>query len=129
MFDPAILAMMEKVTWDIHPAFFDAYDSNPASRPSRIEITARRQTFVGEKLYPKGSPSADSATFFTIEEIVDKFLGNADGVITCEQAEQVVDTVLHLERLDGIGSLMSLLIGGTAAKSIPIAETGPPASA
>lgn len=108
VFDPGILALMEKISWAPNPAFYDAYHADRASRPSRLEIDARGRTFVGEKGYPKGSPSPDPATFMTTAEIVEKFLGNAEGVLAPSQASRLVDAVLDLERIDDIAALLAL---------------------
>lgn len=109
VFDPKILSLMSRITWDPNPAFFTAYDANQASRPSRVEIAARGQTFAGEKLYPKGSPSPDPESFMTTPEIIEKFRENADGVISASQADEVIDNVLGMEKLSDIGTLMASL--------------------
>jgi 2-methylcitrate dehydratase PrpD len=119
VFDPTILALMEKVTWEPNPAFFNAYHADPASRPSRVEIDARSQTFVGEKSYPKGSPSPDPKSYMTTDEIVEKFLGNAEGVLSPRQADRVIDAVLNLEKLDDAATLARFCTGAGSSDRPP----------
>jgi hypothetical protein len=77
-----------------------------------IEVRARGTTFVGEKRYPKGSPSPDPATTLTTDELVAKFCHNAEGVIPRRNIDGIVNAVLHLETIADVGTVMNL-----AAKS------------
>lgn len=62
VFNPSVLALMDKVSFEIHPDYENLLVGNAASRPARIEVRARGQSFVGEKRYPKGSLSPDPQT-------------------------------------------------------------------
>jgi hypothetical protein len=77
--------------------------------PARIEIEARGTTFVGERSYPKRSPSPDPSTFMTNDEVVTKFLDNAEGMISSDAAEWVADRVMNLEEVDDFSSVLDRL--------------------
>jgi hypothetical protein len=101
--------LMGRVVWRSHPDWASAVTADPAARPSRIEIIARGTTFVGERSYPKGSPSPDPSTYMTNDDILAKFLYNARDVISSDDAEWVADRVMNLEQVDNISSLTSRL--------------------
>lgn len=106
VFDPSVMQLMDKVTHEVHPNYVELLTTNGASRPAKIEITARGQTFTGERRYPKGSPSPEPQSRMTNEELIAKFLHNADGVIPADVATQIVDNVLSLEQLSDVSQLM-----------------------
>ena len=62
VFDPSVLALMEKIHFEVHPDYETQLTGNAASRPTRIQVRARGQTFVAERRYPRGSPSPDPST-------------------------------------------------------------------
>jgi hypothetical protein len=45
----------------------------------------------------------------TNDEVVAKFLYNAQGMISAEDAEKVVDRVMHLEKVDDVSTTMDFL--------------------
>jgi 2-methylcitrate dehydratase PrpD len=111
VFSPSVMELMDKVTHEIHPDYVELLTGHAASRPAKIEVSARGRTFVGESRYPKGSPSPDPASAMTTDELVRKFRHNAQGVIPAGNVDSVVDAVLNLETVSDIGSVMSLLSG------------------
>lgn len=100
---------MDKVTFEPHPDWASSISAHPASRPSRVEVTARGTTFTAERDFPKGSPSPDPATTMTTAELVTKFRANATGIIPDADVEELVDSVLDLEAVEDIGALMGRL--------------------
>ncbi|HXZ07479.1 MAG TPA: MmgE/PrpD family protein, partial [Paraburkholderia sp.] len=84
-----------------------------ASRPAKIEVQARGQTFVGERRYPKGSPSPEPASFMTNDELAAKFRRNTEEVLSPARIDDVIDTVFHLESLGNVASLMRMLAPDT----------------
>jgi 2-methylcitrate dehydratase PrpD len=109
VFDPSVMALMERITFEVHPEYEKLVTGNAASRPARIEVRARGQSFIGEKRYPKGSPSPDPETTMTTEELVTKFVGNADGVLSASRTWEVVDKLLALEKVEDFSTVMGLL--------------------
>lgn len=109
VYDPSVLALMSKVSFAIHPDYERALKEHPSSRPSRIEVKARGQTFVAEASFPKGVPSPDPSTYMTTEELVTKFRGNAEGVLTTVATDQVLEVLLDLEHVKDFSSVMRLL--------------------
>ena len=87
------MGLMNKVTLEIHPSSVEALAVNPSSRPTRVEIRARGQTFAGEKRFPKGTPSPDTDSFMTTDELVLKFRSNAEGIIPAANIDRVVDGI------------------------------------
>ncbi len=110
VFNASVLDLMDKITFAAHPDYVSAITRHPASRPARIEIDARGTTFVGEREYPKGSPSPDPASFTTTQELVDKFLVNADGVLPESRAQRAAEAILNLESVDDVNDLTALLV-------------------
>src|SRR5205085_10846004 len=53
VFDPSVLALMDKIRFEVHPDYEKLLTANAASRPTRIEIRARGQTYVAEKRWAK----------------------------------------------------------------------------
>jgi 2-methylcitrate dehydratase PrpD len=106
VFSPSVLGLMKKVTLEVHPDYVKHLTNHPASRPARVELKARGKTFVGERLYPKGSPSPDPASTMTTEELVLKFRHNADGMVAPARLDSVVDALLNLDKVGDIASLM-----------------------
>lgn len=115
---PEVLNLMERVTHHAHPDYVRLLKENRASRPARVEVTARGQTFTGESRYPKGSPSPDPASYMTDDELIAKFLHNAEGVLSDMAAEEVVATILSLENASNISRLMGLLTPGAPLRKV-----------
>jgi len=109
VFDPSVLALMDRIHFEVHPDYEELLTGNPASRPARIEVRARGKSWVGEKRYPKGSPSPDPSTRMTNEELVAKFARNAEGVLTPRQVDQAVTQLLSLEKVEDFSGVMKLL--------------------
>ncbi|XAH21981.1 MmgE/PrpD family protein [Xylophilus sp. GW821-FHT01B05] len=116
VFGSSVLALMDKVTTEVHPDYVKLLTSHSASRPAWVELRARGQRFVAEKRYPKGSPSPDPSTYMTNEELINKFQQNADGVISAANTQAIVDAVMGLERLKDVGALMRLTGSASTAK-------------
>ena len=109
VFNPSVLALVPKVNYEVHPDYASRLAANPASRPARIQVRARGQVFDGETLFPKGSPSPDPQTRMTNDEISQKYIRNAQGVLAPEAIEQSLEAMWSLDRFDNIDGLMSLL--------------------
>lgn len=106
---PSVLDLKRRITWKSHPGWAEAVAKDPTARPSRIEVVARGTTFVAERTHPRGSASSDPTTYMTTEELGQKFLRNADGVLTPARAEQALDALLHLDEADDLAPVMELL--------------------
>ena len=101
--------LMDKVHYEVHPGYTQGLAADAASRPARIEVKARGQTFTAETLYPKGSLSPDPSTRMTNEEITAKFVRNADGVMTPRAIDRTLDQLWNLDRVTDLPALMSTL--------------------
>jgi len=110
VFDPSVIRLMDKIHFDVHPDYEKLVSGVAASRPARIEVKARGQVFVGEKRYPKGSPSPDPESFMTTAELADKFRDNAEGVLDSAATEKVVDLVLNIEQVEDFSAITRLLV-------------------
>ena len=109
VFDPSVLALMDRISFEVHPEYEKLVSGNAASRPARIEVLARGQSFVGEARYPKGSPSPDAASTMTTDELVTKFVRNAEGVVAAERIDQALLQLLNLEQVEDFSGVMCLL--------------------
>jgi 2-methylcitrate dehydratase PrpD len=109
VFDPSVLALMEKVKFEVHPDYEKQLTANAASRPTRIEVRARGRRFVGERAYPKGSPSPDPTTRMTNDELAAKFARNAEGVLARRNIDAAITQAWRLEDATDVGELMRLV--------------------
>lgn len=109
VFGESVMTLMDKVTHEVHPNYVELLSGHAASRPARIEVLARGKTFVGERRYPKGSPSPDPASTMTNGELAAKFSRNAEGVIPTRNIDALIHAVFDLENVANIGTIMSLL--------------------
>jgi hypothetical protein len=94
----------------VHPDYVKLVSGHTASRPARIEVRARGRLWVGEKRYPHGSPSPDPSTTMSNEELVAKFVGNADGVIPKSKIDAAVEQLLSLEKVKDLRDVVKLLV-------------------
>ena len=109
VFDPSVIRLMDKISFEVHPDYERLLISDPASRPTRIEVKARGQVFSREKRFPKGSPSVDPSSKMTNEEISDKFIRNAEGVIRSEQTQAFLDRAWQLEKETSVAELLKAI--------------------
>jgi 2-methylcitrate dehydratase PrpD len=116
VFDPSVMKLMEKVKLEVHPDSANAHAQNPSSRPSRVEIRARGQTFTGDRTFPKGTPSPDGASFMTTDELVAKFRSYVDGLVPAATVDNVIDSVLHLETVPDFAAVMRKLVWANDAR-------------
>ncbi|MGH8787168.1 MAG: MmgE/PrpD family protein [Cupriavidus necator] len=108
IFSPSVMALMDKVTHEVHPDYVQLLTGHAASRPAKIEVRARGQVFSEESRYPKGSPSPDPASTMGDAELEAKFRHNAEGVLPRQRIDQLMETVMELESVDNTQSLMRL---------------------
>lgn len=108
VFRPSVLDLMQKVHYEVNPDYAASLKTDPASRPTRIELVARGKTFVGEARYPKGSLSPDPSTKMTNDEISAKFVRNAEGVLTPDRIDRALAQLWTLERVGDVRELMRL---------------------
>ena len=109
VFKPSVLALMERVTFEVHPDYEKLVSANAASRPARLEVRARGKSFTGEKRFPRGSPSPEPETTMTTDELLAKFVGNAQGVLSPSRTDEVIGKLLALAQVDDFSSVMALL--------------------
>lgn len=114
----SVMDLMDKTVVEPHPDWAAAVSANPLARPARIELTARGETFVAERSYPKGSPSPDPETYFTDDELIAKFLHNAQGVISADAAARVVEAVMNLENVENISPIIELMASSKASVAV-----------
>lgn len=119
-FSPSVLALMEKVTHDVHPDYVKMLNANGLARPTKVELKARGKTFVAERMFPKGSPSPDPATRMTTDELVAKFRHNASGVINAGEVDRVVDDVLGLEKVGNFAAVMRSVARSRSDSASPV---------
>lgn len=112
VFGESVMRLMDKVEHEVHPDYVTLLTGHAASRPAKIEVSARGKTFVGERRYPKGSPSPDPASYMSTEELAQKFRENARHVIPETQIARVIDAVLDLENVGNIASILADLRPG-----------------
>jgi 2-methylcitrate dehydratase PrpD len=111
VFDPSVIALMDKVEYVVHPEYAGSVASNAGARPARIEVRARGRAFGGEAGFPKGSPSPDPATTMTDDEISAKFVRNAEGVLETSSIDAALNRLWNVDRAESFRDLMPMLAG------------------
>jgi hypothetical protein len=99
---------MDKISYDVHPDYVTKLSANSASRPSRIELSARGRTFVADRQYPRGARTPDPTTYMTDEELIAKFRRNAEGVLSAGGTSAIIDLTLRAESLDDVSAVIGL---------------------
>ncbi|TDO51575.1 2-methylcitrate dehydratase PrpD [Kribbella sp. VKM Ac-2527] len=105
VFDAKVAQLMGKVVYARHPDWVEAMVTDPAARPSRIEIDARGETFVAELRYPKGTNTDDSLGTAD-DDLFEKFRVNAMGVLDSEQIEHCIATAMSLETVEDVSTVL-----------------------
>lgn len=118
VFSESVLRLMDKVEFEAHPDYVKRLSAHASARPSRVEVTARGETFVAERLYPKGSPSPDPSNLMSTEELIDKFLHNAEGVLRGDTADAVVEMVMGDTGAWDTAKLMALLASDAGGRPV-----------
>lgn len=114
VYDPSILALVEKIDCVIHPDYVKLLVEHGASRPAKIEIHARGQVFTNERRYPKGSPSPDPESYMTDAQLEAKFLHNAKGILSDAQASASAKTFMSLETVAHVGEEIRKIASGVS---------------
>lgn len=100
--DPSLRPLMHKITIRENPEFTRQY---PEALRSDIEVvTTSGERRVEQVSYPKGhrhNPMNDS-------EVVDKFLGLCQEVLTPQQCQAALGTLWRLEKVQDIGEVIDL---------------------
>ncbi|HSW18994.1 MAG TPA: MmgE/PrpD family protein [Ramlibacter sp.] len=110
VFDPSVMTLMDKVTLKPHPDYYTSISADIMSRPSRVEIRARGQTFAAEKRFPKGMRSSDPQTYMTNDELAAKFSAFVGGILSAATVDRVIDQVMHLEKVEDFSTVMRQLV-------------------
>lgn len=97
------MALMDRVQIELHPDH-----AQPGTRPAHVEIRARGQNFVEEKLYAKGTPSPDPSTYMTDAEMIEKFRHNCAGVLSAEQVDGLIGALMTLDQVSDFSTVMHL---------------------
>ncbi len=101
--DPEILALAEKVTWELDPAAEAVY---PKAYPATVvaELNDGR-TFTAHVDYPKGDPENPA----TREEIVSKFNLLTEKFLDKGTRERIIEKVSHLEEVKNLTEIADLV--------------------
>lgn len=108
IYAPHVMALMKKVTFQVHPDWLSAMQTEPEARPSRLEVEARGQTFSAELRYPKGGPDSGMPD----ADLIGKFRINVEGVLSDEAAERLVEQIMNLENADDVARVLRGLAAG-----------------
>ncbi|TJV46039.1 MAG: MmgE/PrpD family protein [Mesorhizobium sp.] len=105
--NPTFLAFIERINLEPHPEFEEALHEDPQSRIGKVELRARGKTFAEERRFRKGSP-ATPGTRMSNSELAEKFLHNAEGILSSSVAQRVVATILELERAEDVSEVTAI---------------------
>ncbi len=101
--DPDVLALVDKVTWEVDPEAEKVY---PKAYPTTVVATLYDgRTFESHFKYPKGDPENPAS----MEEIVNKFTLLTQKYVDQKKRKQIVDEFNRLEKIDDISVLGDLL--------------------
>jgi len=101
--DPEVLAVAEKVAWELDPAAEAMYPkAYPATLVAELKDGRILQAHID---YPKGDPENPA----TKEEIISKFNSLTGKYLDKAKRDKIVDTVSHLEEINNIAELADLV--------------------
>ncbi len=106
---PHVLELMDKITCQVHPDWARLVTTDPAARPSRVEVDAGGETYSAELLYPKGTPGVAGGSGMSDDELADKFRLNAEGVLARDVVERAIEGFYELETSDNLTGLLRSL--------------------
>lgn len=118
VFRRSVLDLMGRVTFEVHPDYVKLLSGHGASRPGRVEVKARGQTFVREQRFPKGSKSAEPDSYMTDAELIAKFRDNASGILPLRIIDQTVDGVMGLESVENVANVLRPLGGSSGSSQV-----------
>jgi 2-methylcitrate dehydratase PrpD len=107
MNDPGIRELMKKVRFGGHPEFVQRAQKNMGEQLYTVDVFARGQKFHEETLTPSGTVGTPGAMSDTALE--KKFRHNAERILTQNQINKAVRSLLNLERLGDVSSLMGTI--------------------
>jgi 2-methylcitrate dehydratase PrpD len=101
--DPEVLALAEKVAWEIDPAAEAMY---PKAYPATLMAELNNgRTYQAHVDYPKGDPENPT----TKEEILSKFNSLTEKFFDRKRREKIIATVNRLEKLSNLTKLADLV--------------------
>ncbi|WP_415853692.1 MmgE/PrpD family protein [Sinomonas sp. G460-2] len=107
IFDPSIQALVSRVRLHSHPGYTDALAADPSSRLSKLEVTARGESFVAERRFPRGARTSDPSTEISTDELIAKFKDNTGPTLSDHDAEQLTRGIHALEDVDDVADLIN----------------------
>jgi len=97
--DPRILKLLDKTTIREAPELNTGY---PEGIPNRLTVTLEDGTVLKKRVdYPRGhakNPMSD-------DEVVAKFLRLADGIVSADTADRIIDQCMKLDGLTDLAPL------------------------
>ncbi|NKK87444.1 MmgE/PrpD family protein [Rhizobium leguminosarum bv. viciae] len=106
---PPVMDLMSRITYGTHPDWARLVATDPAARPSRVEVDAHGQTFVAELIYPKGTPGAAGGSEMSDSELADKFRLNVEGVLSRDVTERAVEGFFEMEKMEDVSPFLKSL--------------------
>ena len=107
MNDPGIRELMKKVTFGGHPEFVQRAQKNMGEQLFTVDVVARGKKFHEETLTPSGTVGTSGA--LSDADLEKKFRHNAERILTQNQINKAVRSILNLERLGNVSSLMGTI--------------------
>lgn len=112
---PHVLDLMSRISCEVHPDWARLVATDPAARPSRVEVDAGGKTYSAELIYPKGTPGAAGGVGMSDVELADKFRLNTVDVLPHDIVEAAIEGFLSLEESDDVSKLLKSLGAATAS--------------
>ncbi|MFI6350084.1 MmgE/PrpD family protein [Streptomyces sp. NPDC050560] len=102
--DPSVRAFMDRVTYEVHPAYRGPLPRDAQMSIGAVEVAARGATYRESTDYAYGTPVPGYE--FTDEALAEKFRVNAAVVLPADKAERAVAAAFALDEADGVAELM-----------------------
>lgn len=110
MNDARIRSFMDKVNVNSHPEFGKTTLETKGTQVARIEVQAKGNTYTEQRHFASGKATPETAKQ-TDQELEEKFLRNASGVVTEKRSKTIAQHIWQLEGMDEVAELMTLLRG------------------
>jgi 2-methylcitrate dehydratase PrpD len=101
---PKITAFAKKVSFQSHPGFMDLQSKDPTSYLCKVEVVAKRKTYVEESTHSKGTPNTKLA--LTDDELEAKFRHNASRILTEGKIDGAVKAILGAEKVKNVSEII-----------------------
>jgi 2-methylcitrate dehydratase PrpD len=107
--DPQIVKFMDKIIPRVNPGFKKAFDKNPDTELTKVEIIARGKSFTEERENARGR-QYKAELKISDDELTEKFKRNASRLLPSHKIDRVPEQIFKLETLDRMSIMVENIV-------------------